>query len=217
MKRSVAMAMVAFGLFAACGQKAETPAQPAPTTVIAKQEAAAAPAHEACGEHAQAGGDEANCPFPEENSAKAAAAESCGGHAAMAAAPEAKDGKLHLGDAFALGEAKPLASVLGTAGDGQELSVRVSGQIEKVCQKKGCWMVVKDGGLEARVIMKDHAFSVPRDAEGKPAQVEGVLKVRVFTEAQAKHLAEDGGQDPGKVQGEKKEFLLTATAVEIGG
>jgi hypothetical protein len=201
---------------------AETPAVEAAPAAEAKTapaaEAKTAPggaAHEGCAEHAAAADDgEKDCPFPDEKAA--AAIEGCGAHAAVEPAKNA-DGSLHFGSTFALTEAKPLASVLGGASDGQELNVRVSGQIDKVCQKKGCWMVVRDGEVEARVVMKDHAFTVPVDSKGKPAQVEGVLKVRVFTEAQAKHLAEDGGEDPSKVQGEKKELLLTATAVEIGG
>ncbi len=158
-----------------------------------------------------AGSDEANCPFPDEMGAK----EGCGAH--IAVEPTKTATGVHFGGAFALGEAKPLSQVLATATDGQELNVRVSGQIDKVCQKMGCWMVVKDGAIEARVVMKDHAFTIPVDSKGKPAQVEGLLKVKVFSEAQAKHLAEDGGGDPSKVQGELKEFVLTATAVEIGG
>lgn len=193
---------------------AATPAAPAGDKVEASAAAAAGGEHAGCGEHAMAAapGGEADCPFPDE---KAGAMEGCGAHAAVEPTKTATG--MHFGTQFAMAEAKPLASVLAGATDGQELSVRVSGQIDKVCQKRGCWMVVKDGDIQARVIMKDHAFTVPLDSQGKAAQVEGVLKVRVFSEAQAKHLAEDGGEDPNKVKGETKELILTATAVEIGG
>lgn len=195
-------------------EAAEPAKTEAPKTEAKAENTAVAAEHAGCAEHAaKTDGDEANCPFPEE---KAAAVEGCGSHTPTDATKNA-DGSTHFGTTFALTEAKPLGSVLAGATDGQELNVRVSGTIEKVCQKKGCWMVVKDGDVEARVVMKDHAFTVPVDAKGKPAQVEGTLKVRVFTEAQAKHLAEDGGEDPTKVTGEKKELQLTATAVEIGG
>lgn len=183
----------------------------------------------ACGgDHAaHAGHDhakgEADCPFDGESGAHVAQAAKpaeeamgCGGKPLVEASATATGG-IHYGKTFELPETSPLGKVASGAGDGQELTVRVTGTIDKVCQKKGCWMVVKDGDFEARVIMKDAAFTVPLDSTGKPAQVEGTLKVRVYTEAQAKHLAEDGGQDPAAVKGEKKEFLLTATAVEIGG
>lgn len=198
-------------------QALTTPAAPAPAPAAATPTAPAAdPAKVAaaapeggCGEHMAKTADEANCPFDEGKE------EGCG-HGGNAEAKKV-DGGTHFGGEFAISESKPLGTVLGGATDGQELTVRVSGQIDKVCQKMGCWMVVKDGDVEARIVMKDHAFTVPVDSKGKPAQVEGVLKVRVYSEAQAKHLAEDGGEDPSKVQGEKKELVLTATAVEIGG
>jgi len=230
MKRrlGVMMAVAATALVPlACDEKAaEVPVQAAPvaappvkapegaipTQPVAKVEGTQVAAGEHAGCADKAAGDEANCPFTEEKEAD----EGCGEHRAAEATKNA-GGSAHFGPTFSLAESKPLSTVLAGAADGQELNVRISGQIDKVCQKKGCWMVVKDGAVEARVMMKDHAFTVPTDSKGKPAQVEGVLKVRVYTEAQAKHLAEDGGEDPSKVQGEKKELLLTATAVEIGG
>jgi len=197
--------------------------------------AAAQPA-KAAGDHACGGGDQAHahgqagtpdsdCPFNDPNAKAAVApvgdkpaeqAMGCGGKPLVEAAA-IQGGGIHYGKTFELADKSPLGKVAAGATDGQELNVRITGTIDKVCQKKGCWMVVKDGDFEARVIMKDAAFTVPFDATGKPAQVEGTLKVKVYSEAQAKHLAEDGGQDPATVKGEKKEFLLTATAVEIGG
>lgn len=227
------MAVAAAALLAACGKGdqpaaepalVEAPSEPAeasPTattteTPKAPESAATVASAEHAGCAANTAADEADCPFPEEK----AAHEGCGDHLAAAEPTHGEDGSLHLGVDFTLDETKPLGKVLdgnGAITDGQKLNVRVSGTIDKVCQKKGCWMVVRDGDVEARVIMKDHAFAVPRDSQGKAAQVEGALTVRVFTEAQAKHLAEDGGEDPSAVTGERKELLLTATAVEIGG
>jgi len=239
MKRKLGfmMAVAATALVGACDKKAEVAGEPTkvadpatlatvttpveaskPTTIAAEPaklagaQVAAANEHAGCAGMANAAGsDEANCPFPEEKGAM----QGCGANAGVE--PTKTVTGVHFGGAFALGEAKPLGQVLASATDGQELNVRVSGQIDKVCQKMGCWMVVRDGTTEARVVMKDHAFTIPVDSKGKPAQVEGLLKVKVFTEAQAKHLAEDGGADPSKVTGETKEFILTATAVEIGG
>jgi len=206
--------------------------EPAPTKVEAKAEAqpagagaVAAAEHEGCGGHAAAeAGREADCPFEHEHGGAAAAAAAGngeGGCHAMAEGEPAKataDGKgKHLGAAFTVGESKPLASVVTTAAADAETLVRVEGTVEKVCQKKGCWMVVRDGEIEARVTMKDYAFFIPVDAAGQKAVIEGTLKVKVFTEAQAKHLAEDGNEDPAKVTGDKKEFLLTATGVQLGG
>ena len=181
------------------------------------------PFHEAKGEAgcdhaAKAAAGEADCPFHDEKG-EAKADEGCGHHLADAAPAPAtgEAGEAHFGDAFTLTEAKPLAAVVATNADGGDAVVQVSGTIHEVCQKKGCWMVVRDGDAEARVVMKGYAFTVPKDAKGKPTVIEGTLKVRTFTEAQAKHLAEDAGKDPATVSGEAKEYVVTASAITIKG
>lgn len=120
----------------------------------------------------------------------------------------------HYGAAFALKETKPLAQILAAKGDMKD-PVQVSGEVESVCQKKGCWLVVKDGEAHARILMKDHAFTVPMDTKGKPVVVEGTLEARTFNEAQVKHLEKDGGGDPAAVAGERTEYVLTATGIEL--
>jgi len=121
----------------------------------------------------------------------------------------------HFGQVFALKETKPLSSVLASAKAGLKDPVQVSGEVDSVCQKKGCWLVVKDGEAQARVLMKDHAFTVPMDTKGKPVVVEGTIEARTFNEAQVKHLEKDAGKDPATVSGERTEYVLTATAVEL--
>lgn len=118
----------------------------------------------------------------------------------------------HFGAPFATAKATPLATALEANKGG---TVLVSGTVEAVCQKKGCWMVVKDGTQSARVMMKDHAFAVPIDCRGKAVQVEGELQSRTFEEAQVKHLEEDKGGDPSEVSGARTEHVLMATGVKI--
>lgn len=123
----------------------------------------------------------------------------------------------HHGATFALSENSPLKDVLASAdGDLPTTPIQVTGEVDSVCQKKGCWMVLKDGDSAiARILMKDHSFSVPMDAKGKAAIVEGTLTARTFSEKEVKHLEKDGGGDPDKVGGERKEFVLTASGVKI--
>ncbi len=120
----------------------------------------------------------------------------------------------HYGAAFALKQVEPLGKVLAAKGDLKD-PVLVSGEVESVCQKKGCWLVVKDGEAHARILMKDHAFTVPMDTKGKPVVVEGTLEARTFNEAQVKHLEKDAGGDPTAVAGERTEYVLTATGIEL--
>ena len=88
---------------------------------------------------------------------------------------------------------------------------RFSGRITEVCQKEGCWMMLEDNGEAARVMMKDHAFLVPKDARGN-AEVYGVLSVKELTQEAAEHLAEDSGKD---VQPVLRELRIVATGVRI--
>ena len=88
-----------------------------------------------------------------------------------------------------------------------------SGRITEVCQKEGCWMVLEDDGEIARVMMRDHAFAVPKDATGR-ARVHGVLSVKQLSKEAAQHLADDAGNGllpPGR------ELRIDATGVRIEG
>ena len=67
---------------------------------------------------------------------------------------------------------------------------RFSGRIAQVCQAEGCWMVLEDNGQTARVMFKEHAFTIPKDSAGQ-ADVHGVLSRKDLTPAQVKHLEED--------------------------
>lgn len=129
-----------------------------------------------------------------------------------AAAAGSGDG--HFGQPFSVDAEQTLAQAIEAKLEGP---VKVAGVVEAVCQKKGCWMVLKDqeGTQSARVLMKDHGFAVPMDSRGKSALVEGTLTSRTFTEAQVKHLEKDAGKDPDAVEGTRTEHVLTATAVEI--
>jgi hypothetical protein len=121
----------------------------------------------------------------------------------------------HFGAPFSkTDEPTPLGQVLA-AGAAPAGSVLVKGQVEAVCQKKGCWMVVKDGAESARVLMKDHSFAVPMDCRGKDVTIEGTLATRTFSEDQVKHLEKDRGGNPEDVSGERTEHVLTASGILI--
>ncbi|MEZ4267909.1 MAG: DUF4920 domain-containing protein [Myxococcota bacterium] len=184
----------------------------------------------ACAGGSCAGG-EGDCPFADAN--KPALAAVSGGeaapgcpHAAAAAAAAAAPagsvdvpaGEQHFGSPFALAEAKPLASLLATEpAPANDSVVQLSGVIDQVCKKKGCWLVVRDGDKTARITMKDYAFVVPLDSQGKQVVVEGTLGVRTFNEAQVKHLESDRGGNPDDVSGTRTEVVVKASGVRIRG
>ncbi|TPV95253.1 MAG: DUF4920 domain-containing protein [Myxococcales bacterium FL481] len=119
-------------------------------------------------------------------------------------------GEFHLAETSRHGLARAVAKIDETQGS----PVQVTGFVGAVCQRRGCWMTLTDGDVQARVLMKGH-FSVPTDSQGRAAIVEGTLTQREFSQAQAKHLADDGGEDPSSITGPRREIVLTATAVEL--
>lgn len=193
------MMFAALGLLA-CQGGAKAPPEPEVTQPVANAPEAPEPAEPAASAacvYGDSGDPAAGCPHGEPDQG----------------APASGDGG-HFGAPFSRTGPATLASTLPDASD-QPTDVLVSGTIDRVCQKRGCWMVLKEGEHSARVLMKNHAFTVPMDSKGKSAVVEGTLKVRTFSVAQAKHLAQDGGEDPSKVNEERREYVLMASAVEI--
>lgn len=89
-------------------------------------------------------------------------------------------------------------------------AAKFSGRIIQVCQKKGCWVVLEQGGESARVMAKDHGFAVPLDASGE-AIAYGVLEVEPISAEHAKHLVEDDGATAPA----ERELRIVATAIEL--
>ena len=84
------------------------------------------------------------------------------------------------------------------------------GRITEVCRKQGCWVVLESDGHSARVMAKDHGFSVPEDASGE-AIAYGVLEVEPVSPEHARHLVEDDGASAPAAQ----ELRIVATSIRI--
>jgi hypothetical protein len=97
---------------------------------------------------------------------------------------------------------------------GEEPWQLLSGKIGQVCQAKGCWMMLIDGDQAVRVKFGDHAFFLPKDIAGK-ALVLGRFERKEMTEAQARHMAEDAGEDPTRIEGAQVEWRLEARSVLV--
>ena len=98
-------------------------------------------------------------------------------------------------------------------------TVLVEGRVTDVCQKAGCWMVITSdeaNGAMMRVRMKDHGFSVAKDASGTTARVEGVVVEKPADPEEAAHFASEA-QNPAaqpEVAG-KATYEIEAVAVSI--
>jgi hypothetical protein len=111
----------------------------------------------------------------------------------------------------------PLAQVLGDPDAWAGKDVVVDGKVKAVCQNRGCWMELATGsGPSCRVIMKDHAFFLPKDSAGASARVAGAVSVKAIPAAQVKHMESEGGSFAAKLaDGSAREVRIVATAVEL--
>ncbi|MBU3742536.1 MAG: DUF4920 domain-containing protein [Candidatus Kapabacteria bacterium] len=120
------------------------------------------------------------------------------------------------GDAPSSGESVTLAKAVDTKTF--NAPCRITATVSEVCQKKGCWMILKDKDLSVRVTFKDYGFFVPKDLAGRRVLVEGVLSQTVLSEADARHYAEDGGaskEEIAKIKGDQRELGFEATGVKV--
>ncbi|MCK9538487.1 DUF4920 domain-containing protein [Dokdonella sp.] len=117
------------------------------------------------------------------------------------------------GQAFADGPAVSVATAVAAFDSHAGEPQRFSGRITEVCQARGCWMMLEDDGVAARVMFGDHAFFLPKDAKGA-AVVHGVLSRKELTPEQVEHFNRDGGK--GALV-EPVEYRIVADGVRVEG
>ncbi len=114
-----------------------------------------------------------------------------------------------------LEDALPLAQIIAAGDLYADRQVTATATVSQVCQKKGCFLVAQDGEAVARVTFVDYSFFVPTDSGGKEVTLVGTFSRKSITEAQARHFAEDAGQDPAAIVGPREEYAIVATSVVI--
>ncbi|MCK7595284.1 DUF4920 domain-containing protein [Pseudomarimonas salicorniae] len=114
------------------------------------------------------------------------------------------------GEQVPLGKPLPLGDALKAPPEGNTL---FSGRVVEVCQKKGCWAMLEDEGRAVRLMMHEHAFSVPQDYRG-PAVVWGVMEEVEMSESMARHLAEDAGRSEPV---ERREYRIDTLGIRLTG
>lgn len=112
-----------------------------------------------------------------------------------------------------------LAEALKTFEGQDSANVKLTANIEKVCQMKGCWMTLDAGeGHSVRVTFKDYGFFVPKNADGKSAIVNGVLKKKLTDVETLRHFAKDEGKPQEEIDAiteDKLEWVFVADGVII--
>jgi len=113
------------------------------------------------------------------------------------------------------GEPLRLAQIIAASDKYADQQVLATATVAKVCQKKGCFFVAQDGESVARITFVDYSFFVPTDSGGKDVTIVGTFKRKTLSEAQARHYAEDAGEDPATIKGPLEEYAIVATSVMI--
>jgi len=102
---------------------------------------------------------------------------------------------MYFGDSISVDGAIAADQLAAKLSGKDSIQVKLSGTIDEVCQKKGCWMNMNIGNGEMmRVRFKDYAFFVPKDAAGKSVFIEGYAYTDTTSVAELKHYAEDAGK-----------------------
>jgi len=112
-----------------------------------------------------------------------------------------------------------LGTIASKPKDWNDKELQLRGKITGVCKKKGCWMMLQDGKEDVRIRFTGYSFFVPLDCAGRQVTCEGRVKVRVESEAQRRHYAEDAGLSRAeieKIKGDKVIMSFEADAVQVG-
>jgi hypothetical protein len=141
-----------------------------------------------------------------------------GSFTAAAGAPSAIPAGSDFGAGLTLSEPTPLADVVREPEKFEARPVLVRGRISDVCQRKGCWVVLRDGGEQVRVRFHDYGFFLPTDIAGSEAFVEGLVKVEELSQKDARHYASESVDgNPDSITGPQREVGFTATGVRVIG
>jgi hypothetical protein len=116
-------------------------------------------------------------------------------------------------------EATKLEDVIKNPKEFKDRKLKITGTIVNVCQKRGCWMNIKDGDAKTMVKFTDYGFFVPLDVDGRTVTVECTASEKEISEAMRRHYAQDAGkskEEIEKIKGSEKGVMLIADGVEIG-
>jgi len=110
------------------------------------------------------------------------------------------------GKGLTLSQPTPVATILASPDQYVGKTVQVRGKVSEVCTMMGCWMQLVDNKDGMRIKVNDGEIMFPKNAVGKTATAEGMLKKLVLSKeqaiARAKHEAEEQGRkfDPASVK-----------------
>jgi hypothetical protein len=112
----------------------------------------------------------------------------------------------------------PLSSAIKNFDSFKNQEILVTGKVSEVCQKKGCWINLKEGEQTVKIEFKDYGFFVPFSLRGKSVRAQGKLQQKTLSESEQKHYLKDAGKDQKEVQRVKEPimvFSFVANGLEV--
>lgn len=101
--------------------------------------------------------------------------------------------------------------------DKDSVHLKISGVVESICQKKGCWLKMDAGNGELMMVrFYDYGFFLPMDCAGKKIILEGNAFMSVTSVDELRHYAEDAGkskEEIEKITEAEKQISFEATGV----
>lgn len=125
------------------------------------------------------------------------------------------------GKELTLSQPTPVATILAAPDTYAGKTVQVKGKVTEVCQMMGCWMQIQDGEKGLRFKVNDGEIVFPKNAVGRHAVAEGVLKKTELNRQQAvawaRHEAEERGQkfDAAKIKGGMTMYQIQGTGAVL--
>jgi hypothetical protein len=146
------------------------------------------------------------------------------------AASDAEQDALHKSDPTGtygagvhLKESIALTAIVDNPSEYEGRIVQVSGKVDEVCPRRGCWIDLADGEKTLRVKVTDGEIVFPLSAKGTEAVVEGIVEKIELDEEQHRawkaHLAEEKGEefDPESVSGPLTMWRIAGMGARIEG
>lgn len=138
---------------------------------------------------------------------------------AMAQPPKGPANKgMTFGESTTADGAISISNLTSTVTSEKETAVKVKGTVTDVCTMEGCWIKVQSPDGKMMVKMKDHAFVVPLDLNGKEVIINGSASMKVTSVKELQHYAEDAGkskEEIAKITEAKKEIILNAKGILV--
>ena len=137
----------------------------------------------------------------------------------MAQSPKGPANKgMTFGESTTADGAISISNLTSTVTSEKETAVKVKGTVTDVCTMEGCWIKVQSPDGKMMVKMKDHAFVVPLDLNGKEVIINGSASMKVTSVKELQHYAEDAGkskEEIAKITKAKKEIILNAKGILV--